>query len=125
MKIYKCNVCGKIIEVLHTGIGTLACCDQPMALQEEKSNETGQEKHLPVIEKSADGVSIKIGSVPHPMEKVHYIEWVDLLANDLVYRIFLHPGDDPEADFNVNADEIGARAYCNVHGLWKTDISKA
>lgn len=125
MKIYKCNTCGKIVEVLHAGVGTLVCCDQPMTLQEEKSNEIGQEKHLPVIEKSADGVSIKIGSVPHPMEKVHYIEWVELLANDRAYRIFLHPGNDPKADFNVKMAEIGARAYCNVHGLWKTDISKA
>lgn len=118
-QIYKCNVCGNIVEVLHTGAGGLVCCGQPMELQKEKNQEEGQEKHLPVIEKTKKGVKIKVGSVAHPMEEKHHIEWVEIIADGKSCRKFLKPGDKPEAEFETKAKKIEAREYCNVHGLWK------
>jgi len=119
-QIYKCNICGNIVEVLHAGVGELVCCGQPMELLPEKTEDVGQEKHVPVIEKTESGVKVKIGSVPHPMEEKHYIEWIEFIADGEVYRHFLKPGDKPEAEFCVEAENITAREYCNVHGLWKS-----
>jgi len=119
-EVYKCNVCGNIVEVLHAGVGELACCGQPMQLLTEKMQDVGNEKHVPVIEKTATGVKVKVGSIPHPMEEKHYIEWIELHADNHVYRKFLHPGEKPEAEFYVTAKKISAREYCNVHGLWKS-----
>ena len=118
-QVYKCEVCGNIIEVLHTGIGELVCCGKPMVLQKENTTDAAVEKHIPVIEKTEKGLRIKISSVEHPMEEKHYIEWVELLANGKAYKKFLKPGDKPEAEFCVQAEEVTARAYCNLHGLWK------
>lgn len=120
--IYKCNVCGNIVEVLHAGVGELVCCGQPMELLKEKTEDVGLEKHVPVIESGEGGVKVKVGSVPHPMEENHYIEWVALYADEGVYRRFLKPGDQPEARFDLKAGAAGAREYCNVHGLWKSAI---
>ncbi|MBN3036840.1 MAG: desulfoferrodoxin [Candidatus Diapherotrites archaeon] len=117
-QVYKCNVCGNIVEVLHAGVGELVCCGQPMQLLDEKTQDKGMEKHVPVIERSGDVVRVKVGSVPHPMEEAHYIEWVELVADGVVHRKFLKPGDAPEAEFHVSARELSAREYCNVHGLW-------
>lgn len=117
-QIYKCNVCGNIVEVLHTGVGQLVCCGQPMELKEEKKEDVGQEKHVPVIEKTENGVRVKVGSVPHPMEKEHYIEWIEIIADGQSCRKFLEPGQAPEAEFETKAEKISAREYCNVHGLW-------
>lgn len=119
-QIYKCNVCGNIVEVLHAGIGELVCCGQPMQLMTEKIEDEGLEKHVPLIEKTETGVKVKVGSVPHPMEESHYIEWIELIANGRVYRKFLNPGDQPEAEFEIKAEQITAREYCNLHGLWKS-----
>jgi superoxide reductase len=118
-QIYKCNICGNIVEVLHAGAGELVCCGQPMELLVEKTKDVGQEKHVPVIEKTANGIKVKIGSVPHPMEENHYIEFIEILADGRVYRKFLKPGDKPEAEFQIKANRIQAREYCNIHGLWK------
>jgi len=117
-EIYKCNVCGNIVEVLHAGIGELVCCGQPMQLLVEKKQDVGNEKHVPVIEKTTTGVKVKVGSVPHPMEEKHYIEWIELHADGIVYRKFLKPGEKPEAEFCVTAKTLSAREYCNIHGLW-------
>jgi len=118
-QIYKCSICGNIVEVLHTGKGKLVCCGKPMQLMEEKEEEAGKEKHLPVIEKRPDKIRVKVGSIPHPMEEKHYIEWIDLVAPGKSYRQFLKPGDTPEATFDVRAKKITVREYCSVHGLWK------
>ena len=118
-QIYKCNVCGNIVEVLHTGVGLLVCCGQPMELLTEKTKDEGLEKHVPVIEKTDKGVKVKVGSIPHPMEEKHFIEWIELMANGRLYRQFLKPGQAPEAEFNVKAKKITAREYCNLHGLWR------
>lgn len=118
MKIYKCSICGNIVELIHEGGGELVCCGQPMELLEEKTKDEGKEKHVPVIEKTDKGVLVKIGSVPHPMEDAHYIEWIEITADGKTCRKFLKPGDSPEAEFPVK-DVEQAREFCTVHGLWK------
>ncbi|MCK4352929.1 desulfoferrodoxin [candidate division WOR-3 bacterium] len=120
LQVYKCNICGNIVEVLHTGVGELVCCGQPMELLKEKTEDVGQEKHVPVIEKTETGIKVKVGSIPHPMEEKHYIEWIEIIADGYAYRKFLKPGDTPEAQFEIKAEEIEVREYCNVHGLWAT-----
>jgi superoxide reductase len=119
MEIYKCEACGNIVEVLHGGKGDLACCGQPMKLFKENTVDAAKEKHVPVVEKTADGVTVKVGEVAHPMEEKHYIEWIEIIADGSVYRQFLKPGDAPEATFKVTADQVTAREYCTLHGLWK------
>jgi superoxide reductase len=120
-EIYKCNVCGNIVEVVHAGNGTLVCCGQPMEFLKEKTKDVGLEKHVPIIKITAKDVLVKIGSVPHPMENEHYIEFIELVANGKIYRKYLKPGDKPEAKFEVIAKKVSAREYCNVHGLWKSE----
>ncbi len=120
LQVYKCQLCGNIVEVLHAGGGQLVCCGKPMDLLDEQTADSTTEKHVPVIEKVADGTKVKVGSVPHPMEQAHQIEWIELIAGDQVYLQFLSPGDAPEAVFAVQADQVSAREYCNVHGLWKS-----
>lgn len=119
-QIYKCEICGNIVEVLHAGVGELVCCGQPMKLLIEKTEDVGKEKHVPVVEKTATGIKVKVGSIPHPMEEKHFIEFVEVITDGGIFRKFLKPGDKPEADFDVPADGIKVREYCNVHGLWKT-----
>ncbi|WP_054033819.1 desulfoferrodoxin [Desulfatitalea tepidiphila] len=119
LEVYKCNVCGNIVEVLHAGPGQLVCCGQPMVCMKENTVDAAKEKHVPVIEKIDGGVKVKVGSVAHPMEEKHYIEWIEIIADGKAYRQFLKPGQTPEAIFMVTASDIKAREYCNIHGLWK------
>lgn len=119
-QIYKCNVCGNIVEILHAGTGQLVCCEEPMELLNEKTEDIGKEKHVPAIEKTAAGIRVKIGSIPHPMEEKHQIEWIEIIAAGKSCRKFLKPGDKPEAEFETKAENIIAREYCNLHGLWKS-----
>ena len=119
LQLYKCQKCGNIVEVLHGGAGTLVCCGEDMTLYSANTVDAAREKHVPVIEKTATGLKVKVGSAPHPMEEKHYIEWIELLADGRAYRQFLNPGDAPEAEFGIQADNVSARAYCNIHGLWQ------
>jgi len=119
LEVYRCEVCGNIVEVLQGGNGQLVCCGKPMKLLVENTTDAAREKHVPVVEKVAGGYKVKVGSVPHPMEEKHYIEWVELVAGDKAYRQFLSPGQAPEAFFSVEAADVFAREYCNLHGLWK------
>ena len=119
LEVYKCSVCGNIVEVLHAGPGELVCCGQPMALMTENTVDAAKEKHVPVIEKTGAGYKVKVGSVPHPMEEKHWIEFIELIADGKVYRQNLNPGQAPEATFCIKADQVSAREYCNLHGLWK------
>lgn len=119
LEIYKCGVCGNMVEVLHVGGGELVCCNQPMNLIVENTTDAAKEKHVPVVEKMSDGYKIKIGSVAHPMEDKHYIEWIQIISGDRSYREFLKPGIAPEAVFKLMEGSITAREYCNIHGLWK------
>jgi superoxide reductase len=120
MGIYKCETCGNIVEVLHDGPGELVCCGKPMILLTENTVDASKEKHVPVIEKTAKGYKVKIGSIPHPMEEKHYIEWISLCADGITYRKFLKPGDTPEAEFCIDAKSVTAHELCNIHGLWKS-----
>ena len=121
LQIYKCAVCGNIVEVIYGSTGELVCCGQPMELLDEKTADAATEKHVPVIEKIDGDYKVTVGSTLHPMEEKHYIEWIELLADGKAYRQFLNPGDAPEAEFGVQADSVTAREHCNVHGLWKGD----
>ena len=119
LEIYKCELCGNIVEVLYGAGGDLVCCGVNMKLYKENSVDAAKEKHVPVVEKIDGGVLVKVGSVAHPMESKHYIEWIEVIAGDKAYRQFLNPGDKPEATFKIDAGQVTARAYCNLHGLWK------
>ncbi|MEC9488525.1 MAG: desulfoferrodoxin [Halanaerobium sp.] len=121
LEVYKCEVCGNIVEVLHAGKGQLVCCGQPMVLQEEQTEDQGYEKHVPVIEETAEGIKVKVGSTTHPMLEEHYIEWIELIADGKVYREHLQPGQEPVAVFPVEAEEYVAREYCSVHGHWQSE----
>ncbi|MFH1102894.1 MAG: desulfoferrodoxin [Pseudomonadota bacterium] len=119
LEVYKCDLCGNIVEVLHGGKGELVCCGQPMVLLTENMVDASKEKHVPVKEKVAGGTKVKVGSVPHPMEEKHFIEWIEVIADGKAYRQFLKPGEKPEAVFNVEGGQVIAREYCNLHGHWK------
>jgi len=119
LEVYKCEACGNIVEVLFGGAGELVCCGEPMKQMIENTVDAAKEKHVPVIEMIDGGFKVKVGSVAHPMEEKHYIEWIELLADGTAYRQFLEPGMPPEAVFNIQAESVSAREYCNLHGLWK------
>lgn len=120
LQIYKCDICGNIVEVVHSGKGELVCCGEPMKLLSENTTDAAQEKHVPVIEKTDKGIKVKVGSVAHPMEEKHYIEWVQIIFKDgRSNRQFLKPGDAPETVFECGNESVTAREYCNIHGLWK------
>ena len=119
LEVYKCEICGNIVEMLHEGKGELVCCGQSMKLMAENSVDAVHEKHVPVIEKTETGYKITVGSVAHPMEEKHYIEWIELIVDGKAYRKFLKAGDSPEAEFCIDGASITGRAYCNLHGLWK------
>lgn len=121
LEIYKCEICGNIVEMVHEGVGELVCCNQPMKHFVENTTDAATEKHVPVIEKTGQGFEVTVGSVEHPMEEKHYIEWIEVLADGKTYREFLKPGTKPTAAFCIDADKITAREYCNIHGLWKSE----
>jgi superoxide reductase len=119
LEVYKCEKCGNMVEVIHGGPGELVCCGEPMKLYKENTVDAAKEKHVPVIEKADGGLKVKVGSVAHPMEENHYIEWVEVLVGDKAYRQFLNPGESPEATFDLPAEGVVAREYCNLHGVWR------
>ena len=119
-QIYKCEACGNIIEVLEGGDGKLVCCGEDMKLFEESSTDQGKEKHVPVVESAGDGVKVKVGSNPHPMEEKHYVQWIEVIDGDTSCRHFLKPGQAPESVFKGVSANATAREYCNIHGLWKS-----
>lgn len=121
-EVYRCEVCGNIVEVVHAGIGELVCCSQPMKRLVENTVDASREKHVPVVERTDDGILVKVGSVAHPMEAAHYIEWIEVVANGRVMRAYLKPGMAPEAKFKCAGDSFTVREYCNLHGLWKTSL---
>ncbi|MBC7128589.1 MAG: desulfoferrodoxin [Thermoplasmatales archaeon] len=121
-EVYKCEICGNVVEVLHGGKGQLVCCGQPMKLMEAKKEEQGYEKHLPVVEKMGNEIIVKVGSIPHPMEEKHFIELIEIITKDgKIMRKYLNPGEKPEARF-LSVEIKEAREYCNIHGLWAKAI---
>ncbi len=120
MEIYKCEICGNIVEMTHGGAGALVCCGEPMVRMEEQTADMATEKHVPVIEKINGGYRVTVGSTLHPMIDAHYIEWIELLSGDSIYRAYLKPGMDPVAEFLIgDPGAVTAREYCSIHGLWK------
>ena len=119
LDVYKCNLCGNVVEVVTGGAGALVCCGQDMVLMEENTIDAAQEKHVPVATRVNGGWEVAVGSVAHPMEEKHWIEWIELNANGTSFKEFLDPGQEPKAYFPVDASEVDVRAYCNLHGLWK------
>lgn len=120
LQVYKCELCGNVVEVLNGGGGELVCCGQPMNLLDAKTADTGKEKHVPVVEKTNTGFKVTVGSVPHPMEEAHFIQWIELIDDSgKAYRQFLKPGQAPEAVFCVDAKTVTVREHCNLHGVWK------
>lgn len=119
LEIYKCETCGNIVELFHVGGGELVCCGSPMTLQVANTVDASKEKHVPVIERGDGTITVKVGSIAHPMESVHYIEWIELIADGKVYRAMLKPGDAPEATFAVTAEKVTAREFCTLHGHWE------
>lgn len=121
-EVYKCSICGNVVEVIHPGAPALVCCHQPMEKLEANVVDAAKEKHVPVIEVSGAGISVKVGSVEHPMEEKHFIQFIEVLTKDQVLRAELEPGQKPIAEFSVKQEEvIEVREYCNLHGLWKTN----
>jgi len=121
LEVYKCDICGNIVELFISGGGPLACCGAPMQLVEENTVDASKEKHVPVIEKSDGKVTVKVGSIPHPMEEAHYIQWIEVIDGNKVSRKMLKPAEAPEATFCVTSDKVVAREYCNLHGQWKAE----
>ena len=119
LEIYKCEICGNIVEVLHGGEVDMKCCGALMKLYKENTVDAAREKHVPAIEKTSDGIKVKVGEVAHPMEEKHYIEWIEIIADGKAYRQFLNPGEAPEAEFKIDAEQVTAREFCTLHGLWK------
>ena len=117
--IYKCEACGNIVEIVNGGDGELVCCGAPMRRMAENTVDAAREKHVPVIETVDGGVRVRVGDLPHPMEEKHHIQWIEVVANGHSYRQYLIPGSMPEAFFAVYAPVLTARAYCNLHELWK------
>ena len=121
LEVYKCDVCGNIVEVMYAGAPALVCCDQPMKLLGENTTDAAKEKHVPVLEKVGGGLKVKVGSVAHPMEEKHFIQWIEVIAGDTVHTAYLKPGAAPEAVFPVKTSPVTVREYCNLHGLWKAE----
>lgn len=118
-KIYKCKKCGNVVEVLHAGGGTLACCGESMQELTENTVEASKEKHIPVLTSISGGFKVSVGSIEHPMEEKHYIEWIELVTPTGVLRKHLKPGEKPEAIFLTEEKDVYAREFCNLHGVWK------
>ncbi|HOS83297.1 MAG TPA: desulfoferrodoxin [Bacteroidales bacterium] len=119
-EVYQCGLCGNIVEVLHQAAGKLVCCGQAMNVLEENTKDAATEKHVPVITKIEGGYKVTVGEVLHPMQPEHFIEWIELIAGDEIYRKYLKPGDTPEAVFYTKATDVYAREFCNLHGNWKS-----
>ncbi|HHV64935.1 MAG TPA: desulfoferrodoxin [Peptococcaceae bacterium] len=122
--LFKCNICGNVVEIVHPGAPALVCCGQPMEKLIAKTEDTGAEKHVPVVEKTEDGIKVTVGSVDHPMEEKHYIKFIEVLTSCKVLRGELDPGKKAEAFFAVKPEKVlEVREYCNLHGLWKTEVN--
>lgn len=119
LQVYKCELCGNIVEVLHGGAGTLVCCGEEMKLYAENTVDAAKEKHVPSLEITNSGIKVSVGSVLHPMDEKHYIEFVELVTEDRSFTHFFKPGDTPVFTFEKVDGAFTVRAYCNLHGLWK------
>jgi len=119
-ELYRCEVCGNIVEVVNEGATSLVCCSEPMIKLEAKTEDQGREKHVPVVEETDSSIKVKVGSIEHPMEDKHYIKFIEILLKDRIIRKELKPGQAPEAKYcATKSDVIEVREFCSIHGLWK------
>lgn len=119
-QVYKCDSCGNIVEMLHGGQGQMICCGKAMRKLAENTVDASLEKHVPVVSSIGECIEVKVGSVAHPMEKEHYIEWIEAIKDGkIIFRQYLNPGDAPEAKFKTDMKGLVVREFCNLHGLWK------
>ena len=122
-EVYKCELCGSLVEVVYAGSSSPECCGQSMKLMKEGSSDGAKEKHVPVIEKTLTGYKVRVGSVAHPMEEKHWIQWIELIADGVSCHKYLNPGDLPEAEFCIQeVSNVTVREYCNLHGHWKAEL---
>lgn len=120
-ELYRCEICGNVVEITHEGAPALVCCEKPMTKLEAKTQDEGKEKHVPAVEETGEGIKVRVGSVAHPMEEKHHIKFIEVMTADKVLRAELKPGEAPEAVFCVpKSDVTGVREFCNVHMLWKS-----
>jgi len=120
-ELYKCSICGNVVEIVHRGAQALVCCNQPMEKLEAKTEDEGKEKHLPLVEATDVGIRVRVGSIEHPMEAKHAIKFIEVLTYNQVLRAELEPGEKPVAEFAAKPEDVLAvREYCNLHGLWQT-----
>ncbi len=119
-QIFRCDICGNVVEVVHVGDGQLFCCGKPMTLFTGSDTRGSRERHLPVVRQVDRGVTVHVGQQPHPMEPQHHIEWIEVICDRRSHRLFLNLDDPPEASFPLVGDRIVARASCNLHGLWQS-----
>lgn len=121
LQVYKCEICGSMVEVLNEAKGTLVCCGKPMTLLNENTVDAAVEKHIPVAEEKDGQLLVKVGAVEHPMVNEHFIQWIEVITKDgEVVRKDLNPNEKPEAKFTINGEVDRIREYCNLHGLWST-----
>jgi superoxide reductase len=121
-QIFRCNTCGNMFELIMVGGGTPTCCGSDLELLSDDPKDVGPEKHIPIIEKTGSGVKVKVGKVPHPMEEKHYIAWIEIITDKGTQRVYLKPGDLPEAEFMVDdISNIKVKEYCIIHGLWRSE----
>lgn len=121
LEVYKCDRCGNVIEVVCGGPGEMSCCGQAMKHLDENTVDAAREKHVPVINRTAAGLEVTVGSVPHPMEEKHFITFIEVINGDRVCRIDLKPGQPPKAVFNAPSGKVKVREYCNLHGVWQSE----
>lgn len=121
-QLYRCSICGNIVDVRHMGAGELVCCGKSMNLLIANTQDAATEKHVPVVTRTEEGVEVRVGEVDHPMDDDHYIEWITLITENKTKTIYLTPGDEPRAIFKTTAESGAVYEYCNLHGLWKTEI---
>jgi len=119
-ELYRCEVCGNIVEVVNEGATSLVCCGEPTIKLEAKTEDQGREKHVPVVEETDSGIKVKVGSIKHPMEDKHYIKFIEILLKDRIIRKELKPGQAPEVKYcATKSDVMEVREFCSIHGLWK------
>ena len=123
-KFYICPTCGNIVEMIHDSGVNPVCCGQKMTELIPNTVEASGEKHIPVVTVEGSVVTVNVGSVDHPMQDVHYIEWVEIVTENGSQRKALSPSEAPKAVFHLGEDKpVAVYAYCNLHGLWKTELN--
>lgn len=120
LKLYRCSICGNLISMMEDHGPVPVCCGKNMKLVEENTVDASLEKHIPIVFRNGRDVNISVGSLPHPMDSIHYIEWIIMITDCGSYGRTLRPGNDPSVNFIIDENEKikGVYAYCNIHGLW-------